>query len=227
MCFSANASFAASAVIGVIGITAVIKARTAPQRMLATIPLIFSAQQLSEGMIWLSLNQPGLMQWQSLFIDIFLIVAMAIWPLWIPLTMRLLEKDKQRKKILNAFIAVGATVSAIVVYLLMFIPLRLLSESHHLHYQFELPQSTKNLVWIFTILYVLATVVTPFISSIKEMKWLGIVFLAAYLITQIMFPGFVVSVWCYFAAVLSIIVLWVITRTIKMGKKMNRLIVTS
>ncbi|MBK5270573.1 MAG: hypothetical protein JJE22_06125 [Bacteroidia bacterium] len=42
------------------------------------------------------------------------------------------------------------------------------------------------------------------------MKWLGIVFIASYLFAVIFYPGFVISVWCFFAAILSIIVLWII-----------------
>jgi len=60
MCFSATASFGASAVLGVIGIVAVAKAKTNPQRVFATIPLIFSVQQLSEGFLWLSLKNQSL-----------------------------------------------------------------------------------------------------------------------------------------------------------------------
>jgi hypothetical protein len=145
--------------------------------------------------------------------------AMIVWPFWIPITMRLLEKERKRKKILNSFIVLGVAVSAVVVFLLINVPLRLIPETHHLHYQFELAQSTKNLVWIFTVMYVLATVVTPFLSSFKEMKWLGIVFLVAYIIAQFLFPGFIVSVWCYFAAVLSIVVLWIVSRLVKIEKQ--------
>ena len=56
MCFSATASFGASAVLGAIGIIAVAKAKTKPQRLFATIPLIFAVQQLTEGLLWLSLK---------------------------------------------------------------------------------------------------------------------------------------------------------------------------
>ena len=59
MCFSATASFGASAVLGVIGVAAVAKAKTKPQRLFASIPLVFAVQQLSEGFLWLSQNIPA------------------------------------------------------------------------------------------------------------------------------------------------------------------------
>ena len=42
------------------------------------------------------------------------------------------------------------------------------------------------------------------------MKLLGIVFTAAYLFAIYFYNGAVLSVWCYFAALLSIVVLWIV-----------------
>jgi len=78
MCFSANASFAASAVTGVIGIIAITKTRTTPQLLFATIPLLFSVQQLSEGVVWLSLKHISLAPWRPLFLYVFLVFATII-----------------------------------------------------------------------------------------------------------------------------------------------------
>jgi hypothetical protein len=64
MCFSATASFGAAVVLGTIGIVAMSKAGTKPQRLLAAIPLIFAVQQVTEGLIWLSVDHPALAPWQ-------------------------------------------------------------------------------------------------------------------------------------------------------------------
>src|SRR5438445_11955235 len=104
MCFSATASFGAGAVLGTIGIIAVAKTKTNPQRLFATIPLIFAVQQFTEGLLWLSLKDPALASRQFLLTHIYLVFAMAIWPLWVPLTIRLLEKDARRKKIMNVLV---------------------------------------------------------------------------------------------------------------------------
>ena len=111
MCFSASASFAASAVLGTIGVIAVAKAKTNPQRVFAVIPLIFSLQQLSEGFLWLSLKDPALAAGQPFFTYGFLVFAMAVWPFWIPFSIWLLEKDVKKKKIMNGFVIIGAVVA--------------------------------------------------------------------------------------------------------------------
>ena len=223
MCFSATASFGASAVLGAIGIVAVAKAKTNPQRVFATIPLIFSIQQLSEGFLWLSLRNADMASWQSFMTYTFLVFAMAVWPFWIPFSVRLLEKDVKRKKKMNLLAAVGAIVAIGVCCILFLYPVQAITPLcltcptssapeiiNHIHYEFAIPSLVKKLVVFFSILYIAATIATPFLSSIKKMKWLGIVFLVSYLFAIAFYSGFVISVWCFFAAVLSFVVLWII-----------------
>ncbi len=226
MCFSATASFGASAVLGTLGVVTVAKAKTHPQRVFATIPLFFAVQQFTEGMLWLSLKNSNLADWQSNLTYIFLVFAMAIWPFWIAFSVRVMEKDQKRKKILNVMVAIGAIVAIGVGVVLFLYPVEVItpycpscplpssspssSVTNHLHYEFAIPKMVKNLVVFFSVLYIIATIITPFFSSIKKMKWLGIVFLASYLFAITFYHGFVISVWCFFAAILSFIVLWII-----------------
>ena len=230
MCFSATASFGASAVLGAIGITSVVKAKTNPQRVFATIPLIFSVQQLAEGLLWLSLKYPALASWQPFLTYTFLVFAMAVWPFWIPFTIWLLEKDDKRKKIINVFVRIGALVAVGTGIVLFTYPVEVItpycptcpvpsssSVTNHLHYEFAIPALVKKLIVGFSVLYILATIITPFISGIKKMKWLGIVFLASYLFAITFYHGFVISVWCFFAALLSFVVLWIVFDLRKSG----------
>jgi hypothetical protein len=110
MCFSASASFGASAVLGVIGVATVAKARTVPQRLFASIPLVFAVQQLTEGILWLSLRDTGSDLNQSFFTYTFLVFAMMVWPVLIPLSIRVLETDAKRKRIMNLLLFVGLFV---------------------------------------------------------------------------------------------------------------------
>ena len=224
MCFSATASFGASAVLGVVGVITVAKAKTNPQRVFATIPLVFAVQQLTEGLLWLSLKNTDMASGQSFFTYTFLVFAMAVWPFWIPFTIRLLEKDARKKRIINVFVWIGAFVAAGVGMVLFSYPVEVItpfcptcplpaqpsSITSHLHYEFAIPSLIKKLIVAFSVLYIAATIITPFISSIKKMKWLGVVFLASYLFAISFYSGFVISVWCFFAALLSFVVLWII-----------------
>ena len=210
MCFSAGASFGASAVLSIIGAAAIIKARSVPQALFAAIPMIFSIQQLSEGMLWLSLKDPQPASWQPFVTYTFLVFALVIWPVWIPFTIRRLEKDAKRKKILNLLLLTGIVVSAGTAWALLFYPVKVTPADHHLHYDLCIPAGTENLIKVFTLLYFATTIITTFVSSVKRMKWLGIVFLLSYMFTVIFYSGSIVSVWCYFAALLSIVVFWIV-----------------
>jgi uncharacterized membrane protein len=62
------------------------------------------------------------------------------------------------------------------------------------------------------ILYFLATVVSPFISSVKKMWLFGLSIGIAYIITHLFFEDYELSVWCFFAAIISIVVFIVLFR---------------
>ena len=211
MCFSAVASFGASAIIGSTAVVAMAKAKTTPQRLFATIPFVFAMQQLAEGMLWLSLKNSALAAWQPFFSYTFLVFALMIWPIWIPITIRMLETDAKRKKILNILLYIGAVIFAVVGWMLLHYSAQVMTTHHHLHYIVDFPPSLKKLVWLFSLLYFMTTIISSFVSGIPRMKWLGIVFLLAYIFAMIFYSGFIVSVWCYFSALLSIVVIWIIS----------------
>ena len=216
MCFSSDASFGASAVVAVIGVVALIKAKTIPQRLFAAIPFIFSIQQFSEGMLWLSMRQHDMASMtdfsthNSLFRNIFLVFALLLWPVYIPFTVWLLEKDNKRKRFLVVLLMMGVAVAICLLYVLITYPVQVTGEEHHIHFEFDLPIVTYNIEWVISLFYFFSTIIAPFISSCKKMKWLGVVFLLSYIIAVIFYSGFFVSVWCYFAALLSTVVLWIV-----------------
>ena len=65
MCFSAGASFGASAILGTIGIVTLKKAKTTNQIPFASIPLLFGAQQAAEGALWIGLSSGNNESWRT------------------------------------------------------------------------------------------------------------------------------------------------------------------
>ena len=97
MCFSANASFGSAAVLSLIGVVTMRKASTSAQLALGCFPFIFALQQLSEGFVWFSFTSLSTAGWQSIPIYFFLVFSHVIWPVWIPLSIFLIEKRNDRK----------------------------------------------------------------------------------------------------------------------------------
>src|SRR5690349_19747782 len=100
MCFSATGSFALSGILIGIGTAAVARSASPAHRMLAAAPLLFGAQQAAEGVVWLTIGVPSAIVLQRLGVDVFLGFALVVWPLWVPLSLRRLERDDGRRRIL-------------------------------------------------------------------------------------------------------------------------------
>jgi hypothetical protein len=207
MCFSAPASFIASAGLLVIGAVAIKRCKTRPQAVLAAIPVIFGIQQFSEGLLWLSLSSPEYASWHNASMYAFLFFAQVVWPTYVPLGILLLEEQPLRKKILVVFLSLGVFISAYLLYCLFLYKVTAAIIDHHIYYELNFPLANR---WFSGLIYLLAAVVSPFISGFKRLRLLGLILLGSYLFTRIFYQDYLISVWCYFAAVLSIMILAII-----------------
>lgn len=208
MCFSASVSFGASAVLGAIGVISISEVKKVSHIPFAVIPFMFAVQQFSEGMLWVGLSDPAYASWQHFSIYIFLVFAQLIWPTWVPLSMFLLEKDPIRKQILKFLLIIGLSISSYLLYCMFVYNISAEIRSGHIHYVLNFPLA---LVWISSILYFMPTVISLFISSVKRMWILGMAILFSFLFTKIYFDDYFISIWCFFAALLSFIVLGIVS----------------
>ncbi len=209
MCFSAEASFVASAVLTTVGGVAIRKAETTPQKVFAAIPLVFGLQQFFEGLLWLALQQTIYGGWIEIATYNFLFFAWIIWPVYVPLSIRLLETNKARKKWLNLFLLMGGIISATLAYNLYFHAVTAEIEGYHIRYttdyEFTYP-------WVAGMLYFIPIAFSPFVSAIKKMWVLGAMVLLSFTITALFYREYLISVWCFFAAITSVTVLWMVYR---------------
>jgi hypothetical protein len=212
MCFSANASFGAGIVLTVIGIASIKKTQHPSQVLFAAIPFIFAVQQISEGCLWLMLRNPALLREQQLITYIFLCFAQIIWPAWVPISFLILEKRETRTKFQKILVGVGVLVSCYLGYCLINFPVQARIVSHHITYDQAYPPSLSILV---ALLYLVATITPPFFSHIRKMRWLGAAILMSYIITTIFYDDYLISVWCFFASVISIAVYAIIYEIVK------------
>src|SRR5262245_8382615 len=119
MCFSAPASFTAAALIGSVGaVTVATAARKLDWRVLpfACFPLLFAAQQVVEGLLWLDLAGPEPGTWRRILVQCFQGYAEVLWPTFAPLAALLMEPDRRRWWLIFGCLVVGVCLS---VYLLV------------------------------------------------------------------------------------------------------------
>jgi hypothetical protein len=208
MCFSATASFGASVVLTATGMVSRTKMISPEQKPFASIPFIFAAQQFTEGLLWISFSNPEFSAWRTPSTFLFLIFAQIVWPLWVPFAILKLEGHAERRKILTAFVGIGALVSCYLAYCLFTYPVQASIMGNHIHYEQFYPIRIQPFS---AILYVVLTVVSMFVSSVNRMPILGLAILSSLLVTLYFHSAHVISVWCFLAAMLSVIVLAILS----------------
>lgn len=207
MCFSASASFSAGIILTTIGVVTIRKTQHPSQLMFACIPLIFGVQQISEGILWLTLPDLNLFDESISTAYIYLFFAQIVWPIWTPISILLLEKNPIRKKILRIFVGSGILVAGYLTYCLFTYSMNPEIVEHHIVYNQNNPFYARKFVILF---YGAATIASTIFSSNKKMWLLGITILISYLISYFFYNHYVLSVWCFFSSLISLSVYYII-----------------
>jgi len=209
MCFSLQASTIAAAsllTIGGIGVTQHWRKKTI---LIVATPFIFGIQQLSEAVIWAQrvLNlSPDIIQAATYT---FLFFAYFFWPIWIPTALWYAEPHNQQKKILSLTVLAGIVDGCVLLYYLITTPAHAAIQCAHIIYWIGVPQA-----WYLPgmALYATATIAPWFISSIPRMWLAGLILAISYLISWWFYFAAFASVWCFFAAILSALILVLLDR---------------
>ena len=200
MCFSATASFGAGIVLSAIGVASIKKVWHPSQIIFASTPLIFAVQQFSEGVLWVILPNLAYATLQHVITHFFLFFAQIVWPIWVPVAILLLEQEATRKKIQKALVGVGILVSCYLAYCMLSYHVQAKIIGYHVSYEQDFPGAFRNYIGA---LYVIVTVAPPFFSHIKRIWLLGLTTFISYIVTTIFYDNYLVSVWCFFASVIS------------------------
>lgn len=211
MCFSASASFIASGALTSLGAASYVSAKK-EDKILAAIPILFSIQQFFEGIQWVYLNSGS----ASLFAGYnFLFFAFILWPVYVPITVFLL--DKKERKILGWLVLAGSLVAIYFATILLTGPLTISKVNSCISYKFAFPFSS-----IVTLAYLSAIVGSLCISSLRIFRYFGIVVGFLGLVAWLFFELTFTSVWCFFAAIVSLMFFFYI----KYKRKVNKILAT-
>jgi len=207
MCFSPEASFVGGILISIIGITTLTKVNKPSQIVFASIPLFFGIQQIIEGILWLTIRDPEYLNIQKISTYIFLIMAEILWPMMIPFSVLLMEDDKKRKKILWVLIFMGSSLSLYYSFCMLFFSVTPQILGYHILYNTNFPEFLSIPAFV---IYLIVTIIPLFVSSIQRTHLMGILMAFSCLITAIFFTQYLASVWCFFAALLSGVIFWIL-----------------
>lgn len=209
MCFSAQASFSAGAILFGISYASFKNLKSKDLWPVAMVPLMFAIQQTLEGVVWLSTLNYLPENFLTLSKYGFLFFAFVVWPFWMPFTCWYLEKQKTRKKLLSINLAIGSLV-AIALLWQMLSGVEVTASCNHLSYT---TNSYYDLDGYALFAYSLEVIAPFLISSYKNMWALGLMTAITLLLTMAFFWYFLTSVWCFFAAVVSAFVYLLIKKS--------------
>jgi len=207
MCFSPEASFAGGVIISAIGVVTIRKVQKSSQVLFASIPLFFGIQQIAEGFVWMTIPLPEYIAVQKVFVYIFLIMAQVIWPVMIPLSVLFMEESKKKKKMLYILLGIGGLLSVYYATCLIIFHINPRIVGYHIIYYNDFP---RNISIPATLVYLIATIPPLFISSLKRTHLLGMLMTFSCIVTIIFFRQYLTSVWCFFAAIISGVIYWIL-----------------
>ena len=203
MCFSATASFSAGAFLLGLGTLTLRSALAAKQRRalpFAAIPLLFAAQQLIEGVIWLTFGGEAT-RLNSVMTHVYSFFSHVLWPVVVPVAVLLMEPAGWRRRALVAFVAAGAAVGAYLLYILMAYPTVSRPTGQHIEYI-----SPHFFAAVTMTLYLLSTAISPLLSTHRMVVVFGALALLSFGAAYAFYATWFISVWCFFAALLSAVV---------------------
>lgn len=202
MCFSAQASFAGAAVIAAAGIASLALCKRPREIPFAALPFAFGVHQALEGVTWLELNDsPGavLTGWG---VHLWVLYAWALLPTWVPVAVWLIEPDGPRRRMMVPLMAIGMVLTAFMLTQAFQSGIEVRVVASNLDY--VLPFSPG---WILAFPYVAATCLTPAISTQRWIRVFGIGNFIAMSAAAVIKAQAYSSLWCTFAAFLSLIIL--------------------
>lgn len=210
MCFSASASFISATCIASLGLLTHKRVQHRRERPLAWIPILFAVQQLIEGFIWLSLTHQWHLAPQTKLAGAFLFFAWVVWPVLVPWASLSLEKNQYKRFICKGLLVLGVLVAIVSLLQLFFAHPEVIRVHKHLVYQLSKMPTWPMAQLSLQILYVAVTLLPLLLSSNRGLKGLGITNTVALFVSFIIFRDALPSVWCFFAAILSIQIVFIL-----------------
>jgi hypothetical protein len=210
MCFSATASFTVSVALVPVGFYCLKSAASlkTPYWLFALIPLFFAIQQFFEGMVWQAIQSGDDTHVRLLALG-FTFFSHLFWMIWIPLSCYAVESSVLKRKFYLFLLVLGSLHG-----LLMYVPLWLHPDwltaviaGHSIQYRATLLQDDYIPLIGMQMLYVLLVLVPLLTASDRYIRLFGVLMVVSLAITSLYFNYALISVWCFFAAILSFYIL--------------------
>jgi hypothetical protein len=202
VCFAPEADALVGAVVVAIGVDALRHVREPKQIPLAALPLLFGLHQLTEAFVWWGLQDHVPHSVERTATWIYLLFAFAALPVLIAIAVAMVEPSRGRRRAIVAFGALGGGVAIALTSAMFRGALSAEIEGRHIAYSVDALGYGGQL----TGLYVIATGGALLASSYHDLSILGALNLVAVPLLMALTVGGFVSLWCFWAAIVSVVI---------------------
>ncbi|WP_158944580.1 DUF6629 family protein [Granulicella sp. S190] len=208
MCFSATANFVGSAVLGGIGVVTLTEVKHRRELLFAAMPCLFAFHQFVEGFVWLGLDgvlSPTVAHNAG---AAYVLYAQGLLPFLLPLSVLLLEPTLKLRRLMLPFVVLGGALMLYMLWGLIAYPLQVSVQDNSIVYINVITTTT-----LIAILYVIATCGSLFFSGFRDLITLAWLNLVGLLVVMLVKRYAFTSVWCAYAAVVSVIIYFFFRRS--------------
>jgi len=188
---------------------------------LALTPFFFGVQQLIEGFVWIGVKHGNVEPLTRLSSLGFLFFAYCFWMIWIPWSAYSIARKHESAGLQNRlkWVAIVATVLGITFYIpVLFNPpsvqpalstgrlLYDISSLHSVYHNFVTTEPVGEMVyWGFIVLPLVAL-------RDRAVRLYGVLIFFSIFLTWVTYSATFNSAWCFYCAILSIYVIWIVNR---------------
>jgi hypothetical protein len=215
MCFSATVSYSAAALLVPAGLYGVRRASDfhAAYWMIALVPLLFGIQQGFEGQIWLIIDAGDTSAVRRMALS-FMFFSHLVWLVWIPLSSYLLENECRRRRLFK-WIAILGFIFGMSMYVPLLVNTDWLSvyvQQRSIFYETILVYDEYVPRVVVQGVYSLIVLMPLLYSTNQRLRTFGVLIALSMTMADMLFNYSFISVWCYFSAVLSLYIIYMIEK---------------
>jgi hypothetical protein len=166
----------------------------------ASLPLALALHQVVEGFVWTDLDG-GAARSTGAAVTIYLLFAWVLLPVLAPLAIMLLEPPGRTRRRIAVFVVLGAIAGLYLLGAVLGGDVFAHSVEHTIQYG-----GAGRFADAATVLYVVATCGAPLFSGFRAIVWFGVANVAAVAGFVIVQAEGLTSLWCLWAAVVSVLI---------------------
>ncbi|MGV0043653.1 DUF6629 family protein [Mycobacterium colombiense] len=199
MCFSITADLVVGTALVPVAVATLREVKHWREVPFALLPTVFAVHQFIEAAVWPNgVVSPGM---ANLAMRAYVFIALPLLPALVPWAIVMLEPHGARLRV-TPFAVLGTVVSVYLAVVVLTEPVTVTKGPHALQYQTGV---SDGYVW--AVLYVIAVIGPALMSGYRSIVVFGFANLVGLIVVAILYTQAFASLWCIYAAALSVLAL--------------------